>query len=49
MSDDAVPGLQGDGKDAAVVNIGSNSAASAPPSAAMAALAARAANAPSKS
>ncbi|MFM2189187.1 MAG: hypothetical protein RLZZ452_1143, partial [Pseudomonadota bacterium] len=48
MSDEAVPGLQGDGKDAAVVNIGSNSAASAPPAAGMAAIAARAANAPAK-
>jgi flagellar M-ring protein FliF len=49
LSDEAVPGLQGDGKDAAVVNIGSNSAASAPPAAGMAAIAARAANAPAKS
>ena len=48
MSDEAVPGMQGDGKDAAVVNIGSNSAASAPPAAGMAAIAARAANAPAK-
>ena len=49
MSDEAVPGMQGDGKDAAVVNIGSNSAVSAPPLAGMAALAARAENAPAKS
>jgi flagellar M-ring protein FliF len=41
--------MQGDGKDAAVVNIGSNSAASAPPSPGMAAIAARAASAPAKS
>ena len=49
MSDEAVPGMQGDGKDAAVVNIGSNSAASAPPSAGMAAIASRAVSAPAKS
>ena len=49
MSDEAVPGMQGDGKDAAVVNIGSGSAASAPLSPAMAAIAARAASAPAKS
>ena len=42
MSDEAVPAMQGDGKDAAVVNIGSNSAASAPPSPGMAAIAAMA-------
>ena len=49
MSDEAVPGMQGDGKDAAVVNIGSGSAASAPPSPTMAAMVARAENAPAKS
>jgi len=49
LSDEAVPGMQGDGKDAAVVNIGSGSAASAPPSPTMAAMVARAENAPAKS
>jgi len=49
LSDEAVPGMQGDGKDAAVVNIGSGSTASAPPSPTMAAMVARAENAPAKS
>ena len=49
MSDEAVLGLQEDGKDAAVVNIGSNSAVSAPSSAAKAASTAQAKNTSDKS